>query len=180
MITKEQLLAIMPYAKTRVDKFLPHLNAAMQEFEINTPARMAAFLAQIGHESGQLRYVREIASGSAYEGRKDLGNTMPVDGVKFAGRGLIQVTGKANYFRVMLDLGLDCIEHPELLETPENACRTAAWFWKRAGCNELADTGDFDGISDVINIGRKTKKYGDSNGFKDRAELYERAKKVLR
>lgn len=179
MINKQQLVAIMPHAKNRADLFLPFLNAAMNEFDIDTALRQAAFLAQIGHESGQLRYVKELASGEAYEGRKDLGNTFPGDGVKFKGRGLIQVTGRANYTAVMLALDLDCLEHPELLETPENACRTAAWWWKENGLNEISDTGDIDSISDKVNKGRKTKAYGDTNGFEDRLKLFETAKKVL-
>lgn len=172
MVSKAELIAIMPYAKERAEKFLTPLNAAMEEFEINTPARVAAFLAQIGHESGQLRYVRELASGSAYEGRKDLGNTQAGDGMKYRGRGLIQVTGKANYFAVMMALDLDVIDHPEVLEQPVNACRVSAWWWKEHGLNELADTGDFKRITKIIN--------GGYNGLKDREELYAAAKKVLR
>lgn len=154
-----------------MDTFLPFLNAAMDEFEINTPLRQAAFLAQIGHESGELRYVKEIASGSAYEGRLDLGNKIPGDGVKFKGRGLIQITGRTNYTEVMLALDLDCIEHPEVLETPENATRTAAWWWKTHGLNELADAGDFIRITKRIN--------GGTNGLDDRQKLYAAARKTL-
>lgn len=171
MINKQQLVAIMPHAKNRADMFLPFLNAAMNEFDIDTALRQAAFLAQIGHESGQLRYVKELASGEAYEGRKDLGNTFPGDGVKFKGRGLIQVTGRANYTAVMLALDLDCLEHPELLETPENACRTAAWWWKDHGLNELADKRDFIRITKRIN--------GGTNGLLDRQHLYSAACKEL-
>lgn len=97
MITKEQLREIMPYAsEANIDKYLPHLNDTMMSFNIDTPLRQAHFLAQLGHESGSLRYVREIASGEAYEGRKDLGNVCPGDGVKFKGRGLIQLTGRGH------------------------------------------------------------------------------------
>lgn len=171
MITLEQLIKIMPYAKARASTFLPFINAAMEEFGINTKLRQTAFLAQIGHESGQLRYVKELASGSAYEGRRSLGNNMPGDGEKYKGRGLIQVTGKINYTAVMLALNLDCLEHPEVLETPENATRTAAWWWKEHGCNEMADTGDFLAITKRIN--------GGTNGLEDRQALYKEAKRVL-
>lgn len=171
MLTSEQLLAIMPEAKGRVAKFIDPLNAAMAEFGINTPARMAAFLAQIGHESGRLVYVKELASGSAYEGRKDLGNTSPGDGVKYKGRGLIQITGKANYIALMMALGIDCVEKPEVVEQPVNACRSAAWFWKTRGLNELADKGDFLTITKRIN--------GGTNGLLDRQSLYTSAKRVF-
>lgn len=171
MLTRSQLLTIMPLAKARVDIFLPFIQAAMDEFDIDTPSRQAAFLAQIAHESGELRYVKELASGSAYEGRKDLGNTQPGDGVKYKGRGLIQITGKTNYTSAMLELDLDCLEKPEVLETPENATRSAAWWWKAHGLNELADKQDFIKITKVIN--------GGTNGLEYRKRYYEAACKVL-
>lgn len=171
MITRQQLVAIMPFARTRADAFLPFLNAAMDEFHIDTPIRQAAFLAQIAHESGELRYVKELASGQAYEGRKDLGNTQPGDGVKYKGRGLIQITGRNNYAEAMLALDLDLLEHPELLETPENACRSAAWWWKEHGCSEIADSGDFVKLTKRIN--------GGTNGLEDRQKHYEIARKEL-
>lgn len=170
-MNRNDLLKIMPYAKARIDIFLEPLNAAMKEFEINTPARRAAFLAQIGHESGQLRYVRELASGQAYEGRKDLGNTQPGDGVRFKGRGLIQITGRSNYIDCGKALALDLLAKPELLEEPESACRSAAWFWKTRGLNELADAGDQVKITRRIN--------GGTNGLADRLALFEVAKQVL-
>lgn len=166
-----QLKRIYPFAGTRVDIFIAPLNAAMAEFDINTPARQASFLAQIGHESGQLRYVQEIASGAAYEGRKDLGNTQPGDGIRYKGRGLIQITGRANYTAAMMGLDIDCIEHPELLELPVNACRSACWFWKTRSLNELADAGDQVKVTRRIN--------GGTNGLADRLALFEVARKVL-
>ena len=177
MITKEQLVKIMPLAKGRVDVFLQPLNDAMQEFNIDTKLRQAAFLAQIAHESGELRYVKEIASGSAYEGRKDLGNTMPGDGVRHKGRGLLQITGKANYTAAMLALGIDCLVNPSLLEQPENACRVSTWFWSTIDGNTLADAGDFLKISVRIN-GRNTQT-GLPNGWEDRLKYYNVAMNVL-
>lgn len=116
---------------------------------------MAAFIAQIGHESGQLVYVREIwgptPAQTKYEGRADLGNTVPGDGLKCRGRGLIQITGRANYAACGEALGLDLINHPELLEQPQYACMSAAWFWATKGLNTLADAGDFDRITKRIN-----------------------------
>lgn len=172
-MTRDELLKIMPYAAKRVDVFLAPLIAAMDEFEINTPARQAAFLAQVGHESGQLLYVKELASGEAYEGRKDLGNTRPGDGVRYKGRGLIQITGRANYAACGAALGLDLIAEPELLEQPGNACRSAGWFWKTHRLNELADEG-------MASFGLITKRInGGLNGINDRLALYRAANEVL-
>lgn len=171
LINKDQLLKIYPFAKSRVDIFLEPLNKAMDRYEINTPLRVAAFLAQIGHESGQLRYVKELASGIAYENRKDLGNINEGDGIRYKGRGLIQITGRANYAQVEKELGVPCVANPEILESPENACLTAAWYWSSRSLNELADNRDFIKITKKIN--------GGLNGIKDREELYDRALKVL-
>ena len=170
-MTLDQLIKIMPYARARAPMFLTPLNAAMAEFGITTPARQASFLAQVGHESGQLRYVLELASGAAYEGRKDLGNTAAGDGVRFKGRGLIQITGRANYAACGAALGLDLIAQPELLEQPVNACRSAGWFWKTRGINELADAGDQVRVTRRIN--------GGTNGLADRLALFAVAQQVL-
>jgi putative chitinase len=179
VITRAALLRIMPYARRRIDAYLAPLNAAMLEFGIDTPARQAAFLSQIGHETGQLQFVEEIASGIAYEGRKDLGNMVRGDGVRFKGRGLIMITGRGNYAACGAALGLDLILHPELLLVPVNACRSAAWFWQTHGLNKWADAGDIDGVSDVINRGRKTAAIGDANGYSDRVALYNVARREL-
>lgn len=170
-LTADQVVKIMPYAKARATLFIDGINAAMAEFEINTSARQASFLAQIGHESGQLRYVRELASGEAYEMRKDLGNTWPGDGVKFKGRGLIQITGRANYAACGAALGLDLLARPELLELPVNACRSAGWFWNLKHLNWLADAGDQEKICRRVN--------GGTNGLADRLALFEVARGVL-
>ncbi|WP_198116941.1 glycoside hydrolase family 19 protein [Massilia rhizosphaerae] len=171
LVTANDLKRILPLAGTRADTFCAPLNIAMGEFEINTPARQAAFIAQIAHESGQFRYVRELASGAAYEGRIDLGNTMKGDGVRFRGRGLIQITGRTNYKACGAALGLDLILYPELLEQPMYACRSAGWFWKTHGLNELADAGDQVKITRRIN--------GGTNGLAERLAYFEIAKKVL-
>lgn len=178
MVTKLQLQWIYKEADPkRVERFLPHLNRTLDEFEINTPARIRMFLAQIGHESGQLRYVRELASGEAYEGRKDLGNTKPGDGVRYKGRGLIQITGRANYASASLGLGLPLVEKPELLEEDENACRSAGWFWYKHNLNTLADMGQFRVISYRINGGREPR---DPNGWADRVKLLNRAHEIIK
>ena len=171
MITIEQFNAVMPHARSKVPLYADALNDAMDEFEVNTPQRQAAFLAQVAHESGELRYVEEIASGAAYEGRADLGNTEPGDGVRYKGRGLIQITGRSNYERCGSALGVDFIAHPELLESPANACRSAAWFWSTHGCNELADADNFRKITLKIN--------GGLTHYEDRLAYWETAKEVI-
>ena len=171
MITGEQIVKIMPYAAARVGSFIAPLNSAMQEFHINTADRQAAFLAQIAVESGELRYVLEIASGSAYEGRSNLGNTQPGDGVRYKGRGLIQITGRSNYDQCGRALGVDLITNPEELETKDLACRSAAWFWASRGLNDLADKGEFERITKRIN--------GGTNGAQQRRDYHDRARKVF-
>lgn len=171
MITGAQLQSIMTFAKARIPAFIAPLNGAMHEFHINSPIRQAAFIAQIAHESGELRYVEEIASGIAYEYRKDLGNTQPGDGMKFKGRGLIQITGRNNYYECGKALGVDLITNPELLETNDLACRSAAWFWASRGLNDLADRGDFERITKRIN--------GGLNGYQERLVYHARAKTAL-
>ncbi|KAA8689550.1 Glycoside hydrolase, family 19 [Pseudomonas caricapapayae] len=174
-ITTHQLLKILPNAGQKAGVFAPVLNTAMSKYQIVTSLRIAAFIAQVGHESGQLRYVREIWGPTpqqlGYEGRKDLGNTVPGDGSKYRGRGLIQVTGRANYEACGEALGLDLINHPELLELPDHAAMSAAWFWDRAKLNTLADKGDLLQITRRIN--------GGTNGLADRQALYARALGVL-
>jgi putative chitinase len=171
-ITADQLSKIyVNCPKARIERFLPHLNSTFDEFEINTPQRLRMFLAQIGHESGQLRYVRELASGEAYEGRKDLGNTEPGDGVRYKGRGLIQITGRSNYALVALALGLPLLEKPELLEEDGPATRSAGWFWYKKNLNTLADQGLFELITRRIN--------GGLNGYADRFKLFQRALEVI-
>ncbi|WP_440466863.1 glycoside hydrolase family 19 protein [Pseudomonas sp. YH-1] len=174
-ITEAQLLRIYPNASQRAGVFVPALNRAMQRYQITTSARQAAFLAQIGHESGQLKWVKEIwgptPAQSRYEGRKDLGNTQPGDGKRFMGRGLIQITGRENYRKTGAALGVPLLDAPELLEQPEWAAASAAWWWSNRGLNELADAGEFEQITRRIN--------GGLNGQRERLELWARAKEVL-
>jgi putative chitinase len=171
MITSTQLITIMPYARARVPLFLGMLNETCHEFDISTPARVCAYLAQVGHESGQLRYVEELASGDAYEGRKDLGNTQPGDGRRFKGHGLIQITGRANHQKVADFFGKSLDDVVAWLVTPEGATRSSGWFWSTHHCNELADAGDFASLTRRIN--------GGLNGLADRQALYDRAINTL-
>lgn len=115
--------------------------------------RFAHFIAQLTHESGNFRYMEEIASGTAYEGRKDLGNVIAGDGVKFKGRGPIQLTGRANYQKYGRALGIDFESHPELVAIPSIGLLVACKFWTNNGLNELADRDDLLTITRRINGG---------------------------
>lgn len=174
-ITEQQLLQILPNAGRNAGVFVTALNTAMNRYGIVGVARVAAFIAQVGHESGQLRWVREIwgptVQQAGYEGRADLGNIVKGDGSKYRGRGLIQVTGRANYAACGEALGLDLISKPELLELPQNAAMSAAWFWSTNGLNTPADQGQFAKITRRIN--------GGLTGQGDRQALYDKALKVL-
>lgn len=174
-ITANQLLMILPSAGIKAGVFAPALNAAMGRYQIVGRQRVAVFIAQVGHESGQLRWVRELwgptAQQARYEGSADLGNTEKGDGSKYRGRGLIQITGRANYAACGEALALDLINHPELLEQPEHAAMSAAWFWSTRGLNTFADAGEFERITRRIN--------GGLNGLADRLALWEKAQAVL-
>lgn len=159
MITAAQLRAIYPLCTAATAHIfeLPICDA-MREFMLDTPARRAAFLGQVGHESGQLHYVREVWGPTVwqmqYEGKSVLGNNQPGDGHRFLGRGLIQITGRANYRTCSRALFQDeqvLIDEPERLEEPLQASRSAAWFWQSHGLNELADVGNYERITKRIN-----------------------------
>lgn len=122
--------------------------------------RLAHFLAQLIHESGSFRYMEEIASGQAYEGRKDLGNVQPGDGKLFKGRGPLQITGRANYRRYGKKIGIDLERHPEIAALPSIGLHLALEYWKANGLNTLADADNVLGITKLIN--------GGTNGLADR------------
>ena len=198
-ITVQQLLQILPNAGPVAGVFVPVLNTAMSRYQIVGAKRIAAFVAQVGHESGHLtRLVEnlnyraddlrikwpssfsvELASAVARKPEQianiaygnRMGNSASGDGWKYRGRGLIQITGKNNYHACGEALGLDLIAQPELLERPQHACMSAAWFWANNGLNTLADAGKFDAITQRINGGQK--------GATDRQALYAKALKVL-
>lgn len=174
-MTPEVLAAALGISVARACVWADPLSAAMALYAIDSPARQAAFLAQVGHESGRLVYVRELwgptPTQEGYEGRADLGNTEPGDGFKYRGRGLIQVTGRANYATCGAALCLPLVDSPELLETPSNAAQSAAWFWGMRNLNALADTGDFETLTRRIN--------GGLNGLQDRLALYALCKSTL-
>lgn len=174
-MTADDLRHIMPLAGKLADLFVVPLTAAMTEFGIDTPRRRASFLAQVAHESGQLRFTREIwgptPAQRTYEGRVDLGNTSPGDGFRYRGRGLIQITGRSNYRACGTMLGFDLLNHPELLEGPTLASRSAAWFWNKHGLNDLADKDNQVEICRRIN--------GGTNGLNERLAFYETAQQLF-
>lgn len=170
-MTPDQLRVVMPYSGVKAEAYALHLVRTCIEFGITTPLRKAAFIAQLAHESGEFRYVEEIADGSTYEDRVDLGNTQPGDGPKFKGRGLIQVTGRKNYYECGKALGLQLIENPRLLCEPVNATRSAGWFWQSRNLNDLADAEKFGTLTKRIN--------GGYNGLDERIRYYVRARKVF-
>lgn len=138
---------------------------------LDTPLRLAHFMAQLIHESGSFRYMEEIASGQAYEGRRDLGNTEAGDGKRYKGRGPIQLTGRANYRDYGREVGIDFERHPELVATPSIGLMVGCMFWKKNGLNELADVDNVEKITRRIN--------GGLNGFEDRKANLKRVKALL-
>lgn len=176
-ITKKQVLAIMPNAKAVVDKYIGYLNEYCEKYGINTARRVRYFLAQIAHESMELRSPVELASGKAYDtGRKaiSLGNTPQADGdgQKYKGRGLIQLTGTDNYKAASKALGYDFIKDPKALQQPKWATMSACWFWQSHGLNELADKDEFTKVTRIIN--------GGENGMKERREYLRRANAAIK
>lgn len=149
--------------------------AACERFGIDTPERIAAFLAQVSHESGGLLFLQEIwgptPAQERYETRSDLGNVLSGDGYRFRGRGPLQITGRYNYARAGAALGLPLESEPELLAEIENGMAAAAWFWARANLNELADQAAFDRITRTIN--------GGLNGLPDRIRRWNKTRVIL-
>lgn len=157
---------------------------AFAEFDINTPARQAAFIAQVAHETGLFRNLHEIwgptEAQARYAMRVDLGNTMLAAianagaedvGHFYRGHGLIQVTGYTNHLKAAETLGIDCAVNPRLLELPVNAARSAGDYWRSRGLNESADEGDFERITRKVN--------GGLNGYAERCALWERCKRAI-
>lgn len=170
MITAEQLHELCPKTPfSRLILFAPSLDETIEEFGIT---QVPQFLAQIAHESGGFIYTRELwgptPQQARYEGRVDLGNTEPGDGKRFKGRGLIQITGRANYRDCGLGLNLPLLDVPELLEGPLQATRSAGWFWQDRNLDAITD---FERLTRRIN--------GGVNGLADRYAYLGRAKQAL-
>lgn len=148
------------------------LGEAFRRYRITTPARAAAAVAQFCHESAGFRTTTEYASGAEYEGRRDLGNTQRGDGVRFKGRGYIQITGRNNYAAVSRAFKHDFLTHPADLASPKYAALASCWWWYVHGCNSYADSGDFIGLTRRIN--------GGVNGLAERQTYHARAKQVAK
>lgn len=171
-LSKEAIRAIMPgVSLSNLDKFYSYLVEYMAVYGIVTPLRISAFLATLGVESGSFRYVEELASGAAYEGRKDLGNVYQGDGKRYKGRGLIQITGRYNYTQMSDMLGIDFINNPQLLQEPQYAVQSACAWWYKNGLNEIADTGDIVKVTKKVN--------GGTNGLTSRTTIFNKALSVF-
>lgn len=174
-ISLDALLSIMAYGtKANIEKFLPLLRSQLPIYQINSPLRIAHFFAQVGHESYSFQYTEELASGQAYEGRKDLGNTQKGDGVRFKGRGLIQLTGRANYEKYAEYACVLLLNKPNeklVATSPWYALDASLWFWSKRKLNRYADSDDLRSITRRVN--------GGFNGLADREAYLARAKFFL-
>lgn len=165
------LKAVVPgLTNAQAKELARDLGQAFHDFDITTRRRAAMAVAQLAHESAGFQFREEIASGAAYESRRDLGNVHVGDGPKFKGRTYIQITGRANYAAVSQALGVDFLSHPSKLADSGYAAKGACWWWKTHGCNQIADTGDFVALTRRIN--------GGTTGLADRKRYYRRARLV--
>lgn len=179
ILTAAQLRDCCQCSLVRAAAWLPHINETLRVYQVSTPVRVAAFLAQISHESARLLHASEIWGPTPaqvrYEVRTDLGNTQPGDGSRYRGRGLIQTTGRANYRATTAGLrqhgAPDFEVQPVMLSNPRWAALSAGWYWHSRGLNALADAGQFDAITKKIN--------GGNNGEADRRELHRLARRTL-
>lgn len=139
---------------------------AMKKFGITTPIQRAHFLAQCAHESGGLKWVKEFATGAAYEGRRDLGNTQKGDGVRYKGRGYIQLTGRANYTKFNGSVDTDVVSNPILVEQ-KFVAQSAAWFWKIRKFNSFAND---DSVETLKKVTKRVN--GGYNGYEERKKYF--------
>jgi putative chitinase len=171
-MTKQEFIKLVPSNPSLADRYYQPIKDTMDKFNIDTPLRQSHFISQLLHETGNLQYTQEIASGKAYEGRKDLGNTQVGDGARFKGRGLFQLTGRANYKAFGDYIGVDLIKNPELVaNNPKIGSLVAGWFWNVKKLNKKADNDDIIGVTKSIN--------GGLNGIADRVEKLKNAKAVI-
>lgn len=171
-ISSGDLQKLAPRGKSSIiASLVPPLNRYLPDYGIDTPLRVAHFLAQAAHEADSFKTLQEYASGAAYQGRKDLGNLQPGDGVRFKGRGIFQLTGRVNYQAYGKRLDLPLLAHPELAAQPEVSVRVACEYWKAKGLNAWADRDDVKEITRRIN--------GGFNGLSDRKQYLAKAKVIF-
>lgn len=170
MLTKEILKKLAPRAKEEILDGIVEYQHLLEEYDITPGNRVQMFLAQLAHESAGFKTTVEYASGRAYEGRKDLGNTQPGDGVRYKGRGLIQLTGRHNYTLYSKLVEIDIVNNPELVAEFPLALEVSVLYWSRNKLNALADKGDFERITRRIN--------GGLNGYEDRQRYLRIAKEL--
>lgn len=174
-VTADLLKSIAPQAKAP-ELWAPALQAAAVKYSIaDTPQRLAMWLAQGAHETMGFSHFREIwgptPAQERYEGRKDLGNIEAGDGFKYRGRGIFQLTGRANYAKYGQALGVDLAASPERAEEPEIASEIAGLYWKEHDCNWLADNDSYENITRKIN--------GGLNGWPDRVHWLKRINRIF-
>jgi len=199
LVSRAALAHIMNSASDEIiDKYLVPINNTLEAFEIKTPLRIAHFLSQIGHETGELRYAAELSSGKQYEGRLDLGNTQAGDGPKFKGRGLLQITGRSNYEACEvflktikefedLDITSSTERAEQLAYNPKLAALASGYYWAKLKpkLNAVADSDDLFWVSVYVNgWARQDKpfypnKNKEPNNMHHRAQMLERAKRAL-
>lgn len=171
-VTAAMLMQIDPkIGEAKANEVIGPLNDMMRKGGMNTTLRQAAFLSQVAIESDHFITYKEYASGAEYEGRTDLGNTEPGDGVKYKGRGAIQVTGKYNYQKISDAFGVDFVNNPGLLETPQYAFTSALWYWSTHNGNAVADTGDIAKITLMVN--------GGDHALDERTKVFNNALRLL-
>lgn len=174
-VTRKQMEIIMPNAGDRIDIYLPYINDYADAFNINTPLRIAHFLAQVAHETAELVHIREIGNANychKYEvGKlaKMLGNTQKGDGYRYKGRGFLHLTGRANYqaYTNSTYCKGDVVAEPKLLEQPRDAVESGMWYWLTRGLNTVADKNDILSVTKKIN--------GGTNGLASRTKYWKRA-----
>lgn len=186
-ITESQLKSIFPLCKAdKLKVYTAAFNEVLPQFDMDTPKRIACFLGQVGHESAQLKYDKELGSswnkknpkdpnepvGTKYEGRKNLGNVKPGDGPKFIGRGILQLTGRENYTTYSKKLGIDLVGNPELACDPVVATKIACQYFRDRGLIELSDKLDVDTIT--LKVNGKAKL-----GLEERKHFTQKALQVL-
>jgi putative chitinase len=147
------------------------LAATLDSYNVNTRLRIAHFLGQTCEESAGYRTTEEFASGKEYNGRTDLGNTQPGDGPRFKGRGLLQITGRANYDRYGKALGVDLVNNPTQAAEPALSLKIACEYWKDRNINAACDRDDAQAVTRIVN--------GGLNGLSDRIAFTQKAKTAV-